>query len=132
MLPGARFVAIRNDPLDTCWSCFKSDFRSGHAYSYDFAELAACWHDHQRLLQRWGERHPDRIHFVDAEQVRAEPSAAIERLLAHSGLVSSDAPARIASTLQTHDRVAASAYGDLLKPLAQMVNASGEPRQEIG
>ena len=132
MLPGARFVAIRNDPLDTCWSCFKSDFRSGHAYSYDFAELAACWHDHQRLLQRWVERHPDRIHFVDAAQVRAEPSAAIERLLAHCGLASSDALASIASALQTHDRVAATAYGDLLKPLAQMVNAKDEPRQEIG
>jgi tetratricopeptide (TPR) repeat protein len=131
MLPRARFVAIRNDALDTCWSCFKSDFRSGHAYSYDFAELVACWHDHQRLLQRWVERHPERIHFVDAADVRAQPAFAIERLLTDCGLAPSDAIAKIANTLQTYDRVAATAYGDLLKPLAQMVNA-GEPRQEIG
>ena len=131
MLPGARFVAIRNDPLDTCWSCFKNDFRSGHAYSYDFAELAACWHDHQRLLRRWVERHPESIHFVDATEVRARPASAIERLLAHCGLAPSDATAKIASTLQASDRVAATAYGDLLKPLAQMVHVNGEPRQEI-
>ncbi|MGH8172538.1 MAG: sulfotransferase family protein, partial [Rhodanobacteraceae bacterium] len=132
MLPRVRFIAIGNDPLDTCWSCFKSDYTTGHAYSYDFAELAACWHDHQRLVQRWLERMPERIHRVDAVDVRADATASIERMLAHCGLASTDATRQIAHALETHDRVAASAYGDLLKPLAQMVKAASAPRPEIG
>ena len=123
MLPGARFVAIRSNPLDACWSCFKSDYPSGHGYSYDFAELAACWHDHQRLLQRWNERYAERIHVVVAADVQADPKAAIARLLAHIGLEPADDMSRSIDEIQTHDRVAGSVYGDLLKPLAQMIAA---------
>jgi tetratricopeptide (TPR) repeat protein len=123
MLPQARFVAIRGNPLDTCWSCFKSDYPSGHGYSYDFAELAACWHDHQRLLQHWSERFADRIHFVDAADVEAEPEPAIARLFAHIALEPVRDVSQRLGDIQTHDRVAASVYGDLLKPLAQMIAA---------
>ncbi len=43
MLPGARIVDCRRDPLETCWSCFRQIFWREHEYSYDLGDLAAYW-----------------------------------------------------------------------------------------
>ena len=119
MLPAARFVAIGNDALESCWSCFRADFHEGARYSADLAELAQYRHDVATLLVRWHARFGARIHRVEAEALRGDPAAAIAALYAHCGLDAGSAPERIELRARPEARV----YGDLLKPLAQMLAA---------
>ena len=119
MLPAARFIVIDGDALESCFACFRRDFHDAHRYSCDFAELAAFWHDQQRLLQRWNERFADRIVRVDASALAADAAAETSRLFAALGLdatrASFDAP-------DLRERADARSYGDLVKPLAGMLD----------
>ncbi|HEY6894705.1 MAG TPA: tetratricopeptide repeat protein, partial [Rhodanobacteraceae bacterium] len=119
MLPAARFVAIGNDALESCWSCFRRDFRDAERYSADLAELAQYRHDTEKLLARWHARFGARIHRVEAAALRGDAGTAIAALFAHCGLEPSGVPERLALRARPEARV----YGDLLKPLAQMLDA---------
>lgn len=86
MLPGARFIHCRRDPLETCWSCFKLEFQNNLFYSYDFAELAAYWRDYARLMSFWDARYPGLIYDHVYEDLIAAPEREVRRLLDHCGL----------------------------------------------
>ncbi|MEO7063940.1 MAG: sulfotransferase [Dokdonella sp.] len=86
MLPGARFVHVFRDPVETCLSCFRQLFDQGHAYSYDLADMAAYWRDYDRLMRFWRERHPQQLHDFGYEALLANPEQEIRRLLAFCGL----------------------------------------------
>ncbi len=122
MLPAARFVAIGNDALESCWSCFRADFHDGERYSADLAELAHYHRDFERLLARWQARFGARIHRVDADALRSDSTGAIAALFAHCGLDAADA-APSADLLRLRAHPEARVYGDLLKPLARMLAA---------
>jgi tetratricopeptide (TPR) repeat protein len=119
MLPAARFVAIGNDALESCWSCFRSDFHGAERYSADLGELAQYRLDYEKLLARWHARFGARIHSIDVDALRGDPVAATGALLAHCGVDASGAADRLHLRARTDARV----YGDLLKPLAQMLAA---------
>ena len=120
MLPAARFVVIGGDALESCFACFRRDFRGEQRYSCDFAELAAFWHDQQRLLQRWNERFADRIVRVDASTLATDSETGLARLFAELGL---DAERASLRTIDVHARASARSYGDLVKPLASTLDA---------
>jgi tetratricopeptide (TPR) repeat protein len=122
MLPAARFVVIGSDALESCWSCFRTDFHGAERYSADLAELAEYWHDLARLLGRWTARFGARIHRVDAAALDRDAAAAIAALFAHCGLDAGETSA-LANRLRLRSRADARAYGDLLKPFAGMVDA---------
>ena len=123
MLPAARFVTITGDALERCWTCFRNDYRGEQRYSYDFSDLAAFWHDQQRLLRRWRERFGDRVHDVNAETLRTQPDVEITRLLEHCGLDADASATRALDISRARQRADAHAYGDLLKPLASMLDS---------
>lgn len=86
MLPGARFVNVRRDALETCLSCFRQGFLRGHHYTYDIGELARFRRDYERLTRLWRERHPQHVHDFVYEDLLADPERAIRGLLAFCGL----------------------------------------------
>ncbi len=130
MLPAARFVAIGNDAIESCWSCFRTDFHDAERYSADLAELAQYYNDAARSLERWHARFGARIHRVDADALRRDAAATIAALIAHCGLDAGTAPAASADRLHLRARPDARVYGDLLKPLAGMLDAKrAENRQ---
>src|SRR3546814_9839341 len=86
MLPGARFIHCRRDPLETCWSCFKHEFKADQLYSYDFRELAAYWHDYDRLMRFWQTQYPGLVCDYVYEDLVEQPEAEIRRLLDYCGL----------------------------------------------
>lgn len=132
MLPDARIIDSRRDPVETCWSCYKQLFAPGLAdYAYDLTELAAYWRDYDRLMSGWATRVPERIRVQSLEQLQAEPEAQIRALLDFCGLPfdpaclrfhESPRGIRTASAAQVRQPLEirsprATAYGDLLGPL---------------
>ena len=53
MLPGARFINVRRDPVETCLACYRQLFRTGNGFSYDLADMADYWQGYDRLCRHW-------------------------------------------------------------------------------
>ena len=86
MLPGARVIDCRRDPVETCLSCFRQAFARWHGYAYDMEELAAFWRDYDKLSRIWPERIPEAFHTLVYEELLADPEREIRRLLEFCGL----------------------------------------------
>ena len=132
MLPGARIVNARRDPLETGWSCFKQRFvRGQQAFSYALEDIGAYWIDYDRLMFFWHARYPGRIYDLVHEELVAAPEPVIRKLLDFCGLPfaasclrphRSDRIVRTSSAAQVRqplraDTARAAAYGRLLDPL---------------
>ncbi len=81
MIPDARVVAVRRDPMDVCWSCYRQLFIGGSEFSYDLEDLAAYWKDADRHLAHWVARAPERVRIVEYERLASDPEPEIRALL---------------------------------------------------
>lgn len=86
MLPGARIVHSRRDPLETCLACYRQLFSSGAHFSYDIDDMASYYLGYARLSQYWDRRLPARIFQHDYETLQSDTEAQVRRLLAFCGL----------------------------------------------
>jgi tetratricopeptide (TPR) repeat protein len=142
MLPGARFVNTRRDPVENCLACFRQSFARELGFTYDLAEMAAFWRDYDRLMRIWQRRWPGLIHDVVHERLVAQPEAEIRALLDACGLTFDAACLRFheverlvrtASAAQVRqplraDTARAARYGTLLDPLRAMLAEASPPR----
>jgi len=133
MLPNARIIHIRRDPLDTCLSCHTTLFREPVRYAHDQAELGRFYRAYQALMAHWRQVLPAaRFTEVDYRDLVADPEAEARRLLEFCGMPWDDAclrpeisdrPIRTASRLQARQPVYRSSVGraerypDYLGPL---------------
>jgi tetratricopeptide (TPR) repeat protein len=132
MLPGARVIECRRDPLESCFSCYRTLFSQGtQAFSYDIADLGAYWRDYARASRHWQALHPQRFRVQSYETLLAEPSRQVAELLEFCGVGYDPAceqfhatPRSVAtaSASQVHeplmrDTARAGKYGALLDPL---------------
>jgi len=85
MLPEARIVVGRRDPLETCFSCYRQHL-ANNEYTRTFADLASAWRDFDRASKHWHGLHPTRVYENSYEHLVSEPEAAIRDLLAFCGL----------------------------------------------
>ena len=53
ILPKARIIHLRRDPLDTCLSCFSQHFANEINYSYDLRELGRYHRMYLDLMEHW-------------------------------------------------------------------------------
>lgn len=110
ILPNARIIHCRRNPLDTCVSCYSKHFISGVDFSYDLGELGAFYQDYEKLMERWRALlPPDRFLEIDYEGIVADLPAQAARLIAFCGLDWDDAcltfhqtqrPVRTASAME--------------------------------
>jgi hypothetical protein len=134
MLPQARIVDCRRDPLETGWSCYKQLFAPSLAnFSYDFDSLAQYWAACEGLGDLHARQHPEFVRVQRYEALIAEPQAQIRELLAFCGLAFEPAcmefhkaqrAIRTPSALQVRQparqaSTPAAAFGELLDPLRQ-------------
>jgi tetratricopeptide (TPR) repeat protein len=131
MLPGARFVHCRRDPVETALSCYRQWFAQGQAWSYAIDDIAAFRRGHERLMALWEARLPHALHTVVHETLVAEPETSVRGLLHFLGLTfdpaclafhRSERSVRTASAAQVRqplrrDTGRADRYGALLDPL---------------
>ena len=87
MLPQARFVVCRRDPVETTFSCYRQMFPAhAHVYSYSFANLAAYWKAFDRMSRRWSELYPGRVFDLVYEDLLTDQEGKTRELLAFCGL----------------------------------------------
>ena len=53
VLPKARIIYMRRDPIDTCLSCYFQDFASMAPFTLDLSDLAHYYREHHRLMCDW-------------------------------------------------------------------------------
>lgn len=80
MLPGARIVVVRRDPLETCLSCYRQRLANSE-YTRTFADLASAWHDFDRAVRHWRQLHPGHVYESIYEEFVVNPEARIRALL---------------------------------------------------
>jgi tetratricopeptide (TPR) repeat protein len=130
MLPRARIVGCRRDPLETCFSCYRQLLHNNE-YPRTFADLAAFWREFDTSLRLALAQHPANVHESVYEDLVADPERHIRRLLDFCGLPFDPAclafhrtrrDVRSPSAMQVReplrrDTARAPRYGALLDPL---------------
>ncbi len=86
MFPGARVIHIRRDPLDTCLSCYFTDFNTGHGYKNDLGDLGSYYALYQALMAHWGNVLPIPILNVTYEELISDPETASREMVEFCGL----------------------------------------------
>ncbi|MBD8872979.1 tetratricopeptide repeat-containing sulfotransferase family protein [Rhodanobacter sp. DHB23] len=86
MLPAARMVVVRRDPLETCLACFRQLFTEQSSFTCDLDEMADYCIDFTRLTRFWLQRYPGQVFDLEYETLTAEPEPTIRRLLDFCGL----------------------------------------------
>jgi len=86
-LPGARFIHVRRDPIDTCVSCFSTLFTETMPYAYDLGELGRYYRAYESLMEAWRILlPPGRMLEVRYEGVVADLEGQARRIVEYCGL----------------------------------------------
>jgi tetratricopeptide (TPR) repeat protein len=92
MLPNARIIHCRRDPIDTCLSCYARKFSRGQPYAYDLRELGLYYRAYDALMAHWRRLLPmDRFIEVRYEQVVGDLEGEARRMIAFLDLAWDDA-----------------------------------------
>ena len=91
LFPSARIIHCRRNAIDNCISCFTSDLREGHSYSYDLETLGAYYREYDRLMRHWEALLPGRIFQNRYEDMVSDQEGQSRRLIDHVGLAWDDA-----------------------------------------
>nr|MBA3810624.1 sulfotransferase [Caulobacteraceae bacterium] len=86
ILPEAKIIDARREPMAGGFSVFKQLFARGHAFSYDLADIGRYYRDYAELMAHFDAVLPGRIHRVLHEDLLNDPEGEIRRLLDHCGL----------------------------------------------
>jgi tetratricopeptide (TPR) repeat protein len=86
LMPHARIVHTTRDPLDNCLSVFFLHLDQRMGYALDLADIGHYYREYQRLMRHWHSLYGTDLLDFSYDSLVAEPSAALERLLAFCGL----------------------------------------------
>ena len=87
MLPHAKIIHSRRNPVDTCLSCYSKLFGGEQSFTYNLEELGRFHTDYQKLMAHWRRVLPA-SHFieVDYEDVVGDIEAQARRMLDFIGV----------------------------------------------
>jgi len=86
ILPNAKIIDTRRQPLGCCFSCFKQHFARGQTFTYDLDEIGRYYRDYVELMAHFDEVLPGRIHRVFYENMVEDTEGEVRRLLDYCGL----------------------------------------------
>lgn len=86
MLPNARIIDARREPMACCFSGFKQLFAEGQEFTYDLADMGQYYRDYVELMDHWDAVLPDRILRVQYEDVVGDLETQVRRILQYCGL----------------------------------------------
>jgi tetratricopeptide (TPR) repeat protein len=101
MLPKAKIIDARRNPLDCCVSGFKQLFAEGQEFSYDLADLGRYYVDYVALMDHWDAVMPGAVLRVQHETLLEDFEGEVRRMLAYLGLPFEDQCLRFHETARS-------------------------------
>lgn len=86
MLPNARIIDARREPMACCFGNFKQLFASGQQFTYGLEDLGRYYRSYVRLMAHWDEALPGRVLRVQHEDVIDDLEGSVRRMLEFCGL----------------------------------------------
>jgi predicted Zn-dependent protease len=86
MLPNARIIDARREPMSCCFSNLKQLFANGQEFSYSIEDIARYYRTYLELMAHWDRVLPGRVLRVQHEDVIADLEGSVRRILTHCGL----------------------------------------------
>lgn len=86
ILPNARIIDVRRNPMACCFSGFKQHFARGQHFTYSLEEIARFYCDYVELMGHFDSVLPGQIHRVVYEDLVDDTEAGVRRLLEHCAL----------------------------------------------
>jgi Flp pilus assembly protein TadD len=140
LMPKAKVIHTRRDPVDTCLSGFTKLFKDDMPHSYDLTELGRYYGKYRELMEHWERVLPEGfMTTVDYEHVVADTEKEAKRLIAFLGLPwddkcvdfhKSDRPVKTASVAQVRKPIYKTSverwkkYGPGLQPLVDAIGGT--------
>jgi predicted Zn-dependent protease len=86
MLPNARIIDARREPMACCFSNLKQLFAQGQEFTYSVDDIARYYRTYLELMRHWNEVLPGRILRVHHEDVVADLEGSVNRMLDYCDL----------------------------------------------
>jgi len=86
ILPNAKIIHCKRNPLDTCLSIYFQLFHSRHEYSFDLENLGNWYKDYLRLMKHWNELFGEKIMTVDYSDTVNNFEETVREILNYCGL----------------------------------------------
>jgi Tfp pilus assembly protein PilF len=86
MLPNAKIVDIRRNPLDCCFANYAQHFMWGVRFAYAQNDLGKFYRDYVRMMRHIDEIQPGRVHQIVYEDLVDNFESEVRRLLEYLGL----------------------------------------------
>jgi len=140
MMPAARVVIVRRDPVETCLGCFRQCFSENSGFACNMDELADYCIDFLRLTHFWLEKYPSRVMDLQYESLVTDPETEVRRMLDFCDLPFDPACIEFHKTARTvqslpsaaqvrqpirRDTARSARYGDKLDRLRQRLREAG-------
>jgi tetratricopeptide (TPR) repeat protein len=114
LFPGAAIIHCRRNPVDTCLSCFTTDFGATHDYANDLSTLGGYYREYRRMMRHWKGVLEIPMLEVDYEALVADQEATTRALLEYCGLDWNDQCLRFFDSGRS---VATSSYDQVRQPI---------------
>jgi tetratricopeptide (TPR) repeat protein len=86
MLPNARIIDARREPMACCFGNLKQLFASGQEFTYSIEDIARYYRTYLELMRHWDAVLPGRILRVQHEDVVEDLESSVHRILDFCGL----------------------------------------------
>ncbi len=86
MLPNARIIDARREPMACCFSNLKQLFANGQEFTYSIEDISRYYRTYLALMEHWDAVLPGRILRVHYEDVVADLEGSVRRMLDYCGL----------------------------------------------
>jgi predicted Zn-dependent protease len=86
MLPHAKIIDARREPMSCCFSNLKQLFAQGQEFSYSAEDIVRYYRTYLDLMRHWDDALPGRVLRVHHEDVVADLEGAVRRMLGYCGL----------------------------------------------
>ncbi|MBT8148265.1 MAG: sulfotransferase, partial [Gammaproteobacteria bacterium] len=86
ILPNAKIIDARRNPMACCFSCYKQLFAEGQEFTYSLEDVGQYYRDYVDLMNHWNDVLPGFVLQVNNEDVIQDLEGTVRRLLDFCGL----------------------------------------------
>ena len=86
ILPNAKIIDARREPMACCFSGFKQLFGDGQEFTYSLSDVGLYYKHYVKLMDHWQSVFPEQILLVQHEDVVSDTENQVRRILDYCGL----------------------------------------------